>query len=249
LAGTWRGMDFSVSHYTGPETGPNVDLQPTIILESFDLDPTTGVAELKLRSRSDLRQAHDMMHMTGADWAATLGPTTIRAEAAYFQDRLFLRNARDLLSPAEIRRQLSASSDALFSRGRARIPLSPLFPALDAFEWGLGIDYTLYSVFALAQVTQIILLEDAPPLLIDDPETRLVALLRRPFLQDRVEVELRGVYALARGGWFAFPRVSWLIRDDLRLRLGYLAIGGPRTSLFGQFGNNDEVVFQLRQSF
>ena len=249
LSGTWRGMDFSVSHYTGPETGPNVDLQPTIILESFDLDPTTGVAELKLRSRSDLRQAHDMMHMTGADWATTLGPTTIRAEAAYFQDRLFLRNARDLLSPAEIRRQLSASSDALFSRGRARVHLPPLFPALDAFEWGLGIDYTLYSVFALAQVTQIILLEDAPRLLIDDPETRLVALLRRPFLQDRVEVELRGVYALARGGWFAFPRVSWLIRDDLRLRLGYLAIGGPRTSLFGQFGNNDEVVFQLRQSF
>ncbi len=249
LSGTWRGMDFSLSHYSGPETGPNVDLEPTIILESFDLQPSTGVVELKLRSRSDLRQAHDMTHMTGADWATTLGPTTVRAEAAFFQDRHFLRNARDLFTPAEIRHQLADRATALFGRQRARIQLPPLFPGLDAVEWGLGIDYTLASIFALAQVTQIVLLEDAPRLLIGDPETRFVALLRRPFLQERIELELRGVYAVERGGWFAFPRASWLIRDDLRLRVGYLAIGGPRTSLFGQFGRNDEVVMQLRQSF
>lgn len=249
ISGTWRGMDFSLSHYTGPETGPNVDLRPLLILESFDLNPTTGVVELKLRSRADLRQAHDTMHMTGVDWATTWGPTTMRAEAAVFQDRLFFRNAADLFSPAQIRRQLTANSQTLFSRGRTRVHLPPLFPALDAVEWGFGVDYTLRSVFALAQIAQIVLLEDAPRLLIGDPETRLVTLVRRPFLQDRVELELRGVYALERGGWFAFPRASWLIRDDLRLRVGYLAVGGPRNSLFGQFGRNDEVVFQLRQSF
>ena len=248
LSGTWRGMDLSLSHFSGPETGPNVDLEPTIILEDFDLPPT-GIVELKLRSRSELRQAHDITHMTGADFATTFGPTTVRAEAAYFQDRHFLRNAADLFTPAAIRRQLADRASALFSKHRARILLPPLFPGLDAVEWGLGIDYTLASIFALAQVTQILLLEDAPRLLIGDPETRFVALLRRPFLQERLEVELRGVYAVERGGWFAFPRASWLIRDDLRLRVGYLAIGGPRTSLFGQFGRNDEVVMQLRQSF
>ena len=190
-----------------------------------------------------------MMHMTGADWATTFGPTTVRAEAALFQDRLFLRNASDLLSPAEIRRQLTANSEALFVRGRARINLPPLFPALDAFEWGIGADYTFRSVFMLLQLSQIVLLEDAPRLLIGDPETRLVTLLRRPFLQDRVELEMRGVYAVETGGWFAYPRASWLIRDDLRLGVGYLAVGGSKNSLFGQFGRNDEFVFQLRQSF
>jgi hypothetical protein len=251
LSGTWRGMDFSLSHYSGPETGPDVDLQTRVILESFDLLPN-GEADLKLRSRSVLRQAHDMMHMTGVDWASTLGPTTVRAEAAVFQDRLFLRNARDLISPAALRRQLQDQSRELFEQPRnphIDLRLPPLFPARDAVEWGIGMDYTVHSVFALAQVTEIILLEDAPRLLIGNPETRFVAVLRRPFLQDRVEVELRGVYAVERGGWFALPRVSWLIRDDLRLRLGYLAIGGPKTSLFGQFGRNDEVVLQLRQSF
>ena len=249
LSGTWRGMDFSLSHYTGPETGPDVDLQSTIILDSFDLNPSTGIAELKLHSESELRQAHDTMHMTGVDWATTFGPMTVRAEGAVFQDRLFLRNAKDLFSPSEIRRQLTANSGALFARSRARVDLPPLFPALDAFEWGLGADYTFRSVFMLLQLTQIVLLEDAPRLLIGDPETRFATLLRRPFLQDRVELEMRGVYAVETGGWFAFPRASWLIRDDLRLRMGYLAVGGSKNSLFGQFGRNDEVVFQLRQSF
>jgi hypothetical protein len=101
----------------------------------------------------------------------------------------------------------------------------------------------------LFQLSQIVLLENAPRLLIGDPETRLVAVLRRPILQDRVELEARGVYAVERGGWFAYPRASWLIRDDLRLGVGYLAVGGSKNSLFGQFGRNDEFVFQLRQSF
>jgi hypothetical protein len=38
-------MDFSLSHYTGPETGPDVDLPLVIVLRSFDLNPTTGIAE------------------------------------------------------------------------------------------------------------------------------------------------------------------------------------------------------------
>ena len=47
----------------------------------------------------------------------------------------------------------------------------------------------------------------------------------------------------------AFPRASYAVTDDVRLRIGYLAVGGTRSSLFGEFGRNDEVVFQLRYSF
>ena len=60
---------------------------------------------------------------------------------------------------------------------------------------------------------------------------------------------MRGTYAIERGGWFLLPWISYLVRDDLRVRLGYLAIGGPRTHLIGQFGENDEVLFQGRYSF
>jgi hypothetical protein len=64
-----------------------------------------------------------------------------------------------------------------------------------------------------------------------------------------VEVELRGVYSFEREAWLVFPRVSYLLRDEIRLRLGYLAIGGTSDSLIGQFRSNDEVVFQIRYNF
>ena len=101
----------------------------------------------------------------------------------------------------------------------------------------------------LLQVTQIALLESAPRLLIGDPETRVAGTLRKQWLADQLEVELRGTYAVERGGWVFFPRVSYQVRDDFRVRLGYLAVGGPRTHILGQFGDNDEVVFQGRYSF
>ena len=57
------------------------------------------------------------------------------------------------------------------------------------------------------------------------------------------------MYTIQRGGWYVFPRLSYRPRDDIRLRLGYLAIGGTRNSVFGQFGNNDELVLEARWTF
>ena len=98
-------------------------------------------------------------------------------------------------------------------------------------------------------MNQIALFESAPRLLIANPETRLSASVRKPLLADRLELELRGTYAIERGGWFFFPRASYALRDDLWVRLGYLAIGGSRNSVIGQFGQNDEVVLEARYSF
>jgi hypothetical protein len=146
------------------------------------------------------------------------------------------------LDVAGIARQLNA-------QGRARVSLGELFPDQDTVEWGIGADTVFHGFIPLLQVNQIILLDAAPRLLIADPETRFTALVRRRFLAERLELEMRAVYTVDLGGWFVFPRVSYLVRDDLRLRLGYLAVGGPRSSLLGQFHDNDEVVFQARWSF
>ena len=83
----------------------------------------------------------------------------------------------------------------------------------------------------------------------DDPETRFTASVRKPFLDERFEAELRSVYTIQRGGWYVFPRLAYRPRDDLRLRVGYLAIGGTRNSVFGQFGKNDELVMEARYTF
>jgi hypothetical protein len=98
-------------------------------------------------------------------------------------------------------------------------------------------------------VNQIVLFERAPRLLIGQPDTRLTLLVRRHFLRERMEAEVRALYAIERGAWFVFPRVSYAFTDDLRARLGYLVIGGSSDSVIGQYRANDEVVLQLRYSF
>jgi len=242
LGGTWRESDWDLYHYTGPETAPDADLRPEVRLVSTE--PT-----LRLRAVSFLRQAHDVIHMTGADVSSVLGGFTVRTEVAYFDDRPYLRRSSDLVREATSPATVERIAPRVISRGRARVPIGDLFPTLDAVEWGIGADYLIHGFMPLLQLNQTAILDRAPRLLIHNPETRLSGTLRKKLLAERLELEVKGTYAIERQAWFVFPRASYLVRDDLRLRLGYLAIGGPSASILGQFRDNDEVVLQARYSF
>jgi len=236
LGGTLRGVDWDVYHYSGPETGPNVDLLADAVLRP------------RLRAEARLSQAHDVIYMTGADVAFVLGPVALRGEAAHFVDRPMLRSASDLLdelSEAQIDRVVAR----VVRRGRARVPVGELFPDQDVLEWGIGADGVWRGWNPLVQLSQVIVLDSAPPLLVANPETRGLVRLSRRWFADRLTTELRFLWAIERGSWFAQPGVSYLVRDDLRLGVQYLAIGGKRRSLIGQFRGNDGVIFESRWSF
>ena len=241
LGGTWRESDWDLYHYTGPETAPDADLRPEVLLVS--------AMPLRLRSVSFLRQAHDVIHMTGADVSSALGGFTVRTEAAYFDDRPYLRPSSDLIREVTSVATVQRVGQQVLRKGRARVPIGDLFPTLDAVEWGIGADYLIRGFTPLVQLNQTAILDRAPRLLIHDPETRLSGTLRKKLLAERLELEVKGTYAIERQAWFVFPRASYLVRDDLRLRLGYLAIGGPRASILGQFRDNDEVTLQARYTF
>lgn len=250
LSGTWRETDWDIYHYSGPYTGPNADLSATVF--GSITSKTTNVFDLQL-SHADvvLTQVHDVTHMTGVDWATTFGGATVRGEAAFFLNRPYLRATDALVKDALAHPENAKIECSEGSTRDCRVTpaFDDLFPGLNSIEWGIGVDYVFHGVFPLLQLNQIIILDSAPRLLIADPETRLTALVRRAFWQDRLELEVRGVYAIERASWFVFPRVSYLLWDNLRLRLGYLAIGGSLDSLIGQFHRNDEIVFQARYSF
>jgi hypothetical protein len=242
LRGAWKGADLELSHYTGPETSPNATLQ----IIAFQRPAATG---LDVRAAARLAQTHSVMHMTGAAAAMPVGPFTVRAEAAWFVNHAYLRAASDVLDPL-LARGVGGRQVENVLRGRAvGIDVPPLFPRLDAVEWGFGADTLWRGFHPLLQLNQIVLLGDAPRLLIANPETRLSGTLRRRLVGDRVEVDLRAAWAIERGAVYLFPRVSYQLRENLWLRAGYLAITGTRDSMFGQFRDNDEVVFQARMTF
>jgi hypothetical protein len=247
LAGTVRGMDWAVSHYTGPETGPDATLEAFASCR----DCLTAIAQgrLPVRARSFLRQQHDRIHMTGVDWAAALGGATVRAEVAIFQDRPYLRIASDVVAQALTPRVVRRYAGPLVVNGKARVPLQDLFPERDSVEWGIGADYLIGDFLPLLQVNQVVFTDHGPAQLLSNPETRILASLRHRFLQETLEVELRSVYAFTRGAWFVYPRASYRWGDHWRFRFGYLGIGGPLESVIGQFHQNDEFVMEARYSF
>jgi hypothetical protein len=201
------------------------------------------------RAESALAQTHDTIQMTGADTAFIAGPVSLRAEVAAFFGRPYLRPGSDVIDDALGDLTADEVANGIANNGRRRIAFPDLFVDRNAVEWGVGADWVWHGIRPLVQISQIILTEHAPRLLIGQPETRLTLHVRKPILQDRVELELRGVLAFESGGWFWLPRVAYVPRDDLRIRVGFLAIGGDENSMIGQFKNNDEVVFDVRWSY
>jgi hypothetical protein len=188
--------------------------------------------------------------MTGADWSAPIGGATVRAEVAVFQDRPYLRISRDLIEQALTPRVLRTFAPRLIGEGkRTRIPLQELFPDRDSVEWGIGADYLIEGFLPLLQLNQVIFTDAGPEQLLSNPETRLLASLKKRFLQDTLELEVRGVYAFERAAWFVYPRATYRAGDHWRFRLGYLAPGGPLESMIGQFHANDEFTLEARYSF
>ena len=250
LAGTLRGVDWELSHYSGPETAPVADVPTTLVLESLEINAAQEV-DIRLRSISYLRQKHATIHMTGGALAAAIGPVTVRAEVAGFLGRPYPRVGSALTTPAALSQlPLKRISHQLVDRRRSTFLLPELFVERDTIEWGIGADLTRAGTTALLQVNQIAFLEPVPQLLVGDPDTRFIGVVRRSFLGERLQLEVRSLYALEQGAWFVLPRVTYqLPYGGVQAQIGYLAIGGSRNSLIGQYGKNDEVVFALRRRF
>jgi hypothetical protein len=206
---------------------------------------------VRLHAAARLVQDSQVMHMTGGDAALALGDFTVRAEAAWFVNHSYLSSVSDVIAPlASPTNPVVRQVAARVAQGKsANVQLAPLFPALDSVEWGIGADTLWHGFQPLLQLNQIIILGHAPRLLISDPETQLSGTLRRRFADDRVEAEVRGLWEIERGALYLFPRVSYLVREGLWLRAGYLVLTGTRNSLLGQYRANDEVVFQARMTF
>lgn len=242
LAGSAGPVDWDLYSYNGPETAPDLRTV-TVARNAARLPRVNLVADVALT------QTQDTIHMTGADLAVPIGDWTLRAEVAGTLDKPMLRNTADLTSPAALRRIPYGTLLPKIAAGKSvPIQLGALFPDVDVVEWGTGVDTVWNGFQPILQVSQVIPI-DAPRLLIADPETRFVGVLRKKVWDERIELEGRAYMAVNKADWFLFPRVGWRIRDDLRVRVGYLALGGPRRSLVGQFGDNDEVVFDARWSF
>ena len=65
-------------------------------------------------------------------------------------------------------------------------------------------------------------------------------------LEDRLKAELIGLYGMQGVYGMAHPRLTYSVNDYVDVRIGYIAIEGHSTSLFGQYKRNDEGYVRAR---
>ena len=196
----------------GPETAPDVDAAIVAFNERRSMRPSTLRADVRLTQR-----AH-VMHMTGADAAlaarrlhacAPRRPgSSITPTCARLADVIAL-----VLAARPVTRRIDERRIVVQGRRPPRAARAACSPSSTRVEWGIGAD------------TAVARLPAAPPAEPDhhprrrapaphrEPGDALSGTLRRRFADDRLELEVRGLWEIERGALYLFPRVSYPVRE------------------------------------
>lgn len=256
LSGATGPVEWSLYYVNGQEVLPHFRLATrarlTKLISRLGEPPVAFV-----RAGATLLPAFERIELFGFDLGGAVGAATVRAEWAYVRSRPYPLDVREIMPPLPCRGANPLGAGNL--RGRCKrlivdrkpvqLDTVPAFVERDGAEWGVGADYLIHGFMPLLQVNQIVVLDNRRRLLIDDLETRLVGSVRKSFMQEKLEVEIRGVLGIPRSQALVTPMVRYSIRDDLSARVGYVFVAGTRNSMIGEFKANDEVFVRIRYSF
>jgi hypothetical protein len=244
FSGLAAGADFALYYFEGFDPSPALDASAE---GSVRLDPAAP-GGVDVRSEVTVFPELDRIRSVGGDLAYPLLGATLRAEAAYVMDRPYPRSLRDVVASERV-----GAVDPAALRGAAEVAvpvtLDPVNVRRDGVEWGIGADRFVGETFVLFQMNQTSLLGNDTNLLTSDFQTRFSLTVRQGFLDDRLQAELRGTYAMQDVAGVAHPRVTYALSDHVDVRVGLLLIAGHERSLLGQYARNDEGYVRLRFSF
>jgi len=119
----------------------------------------------------------------------------------------------------------------------------------DRFDWIVGLDYTLFGVYANVQY-----LHGRFPLALaqtraEPVENYLFGALERKFADDRLMLRFGGVVDVKKGSFGLLPLVRWMPVSGLEIDLGGLVFSGGDGSAFQPMENNDELFLGVRYRF
>jgi hypothetical protein len=241
-----RGADIGVHYFYGFDPQPAFRLTATAFGRP-DAGPFNPIGVTDLTATTTLAPVFRRVHVAGGNIAYAISDFTLRAEAAYVHGRPFARDIRDLVSnPLLLAPEIATALGALAQgAGSAGVDLPPSFAVRNAVEWGASVDYLWSGWLLLLQLNQTDVLANSVPLLIQDVETRLYLTVRKAFWKDRFLTQLLGGHGFESDYSFVRPRLAYRLTDHVTVEIGYLAIGGRRSSVIGQYKRNDQGWLRL----
>src|SRR6185295_11978456 len=170
-----------------------------------------------LNAKATLRPIGGRIDLAGGDVAVEARGVTMRLEGAWSSDRFLPRSVEDLLSQANLvrvtRGRLVRLAQKLTAGRSVPVDLGDLFVRRDTVEWGAGFDYRYRGWTPVLQVNQTLILDNPTNLLINDVDTRLFLIVRKPFLAERLQTEGGVLQGLERGYTTGLVRGTYAITD------------------------------------
>jgi hypothetical protein len=144
---------------------------------------------------------------------------------------------------------------------RGEVSLRYRFPFMDEnlrvkkktlILWDIGGDYMLpYEIYLNMEFIQLYIPDYDPDLLIVKRFINLLAgIIRRNFIDDKLNLEFRTLYNFSLKDWTFNLLCFYQITDNWRLGAGWQHFDGPaEESIFGFFKKNKNLLLQARYSF
>lgn len=163
-------------------------------------------------------------HLAGLTFSNAFGDLTLRGELGYSFGRRF-------------------PVDDAFARTSHR--------KLDELSYVIGLDwYGIRETLLSVQLFQSLLTgHGGGEVVRERSEWNATFLARRDFLNDALTADLQWIVSLNRGDGLIRARVSYELRDGLRLWLSGDFFHGRRSGIFGQFGARDRLSVGMEWTF
>ena len=184
---------------------------------------------------ASIQQTYPDISVIGADAAGIAGPVGWRIEAAY----------TDVRGP----QSLFVKNDNLWVVGGGDVNFGG--------GWNVNLQYSLRVIFDYEDprrltnpvVRGVASLSAAVNNQLDRVQNGVTARLARRFARDTAEAEIAVIHYVESGDTAIRPRVTWAIRDGLRLVVGADIFAGPDLSAFGRARSLSAGWLQLTVGF
>ena len=162
-------------------------------------------------------------HVFGATFSNAFEDWVLRGEFAYFSKHSFI--GRDI-------------------RINDGIVQSPELHYVLGLDWNAPGD-----VLVSTQLVQSWLIDNAELSTRDKLDTTFTGLIRRNFLYDTLTAEVLVIANINNGDGIVRPKIQYQWQDNITTWIGADMFYGDRGGVFGQFGDNDRMVFGVELAY
>jgi len=196
------------------------DLTLNYLYHYYDVPVVSRTVQFEPVQRVVINQHYRRSHLAGTTFSNAFGNITIRGETAFSFDRYF--------------RTVEQSDSDGIKKG-------------NTFDYAIGLDWFGFDdMLVSGQLFQHwLLMNKVESVFNDRVSTRISLLIKRSFMNERLELEMLTVAGINEADGFTQPKAIYEWKNNINVWVGFDGFWGDREDLLGQFNQQDRIIFGM----